>query len=85
MKTPTIFTEKDGKPSMTRVLSFLMFFYFCLSNMVILTSVFNSEKDIEMNTLMFILVHHFLVLLAIYTPKALSKLQEVKEIIQTVK
>ena len=84
MKKTTIFTEKDGKPSITRVLSLLMFFYFCLSNVVILTSVFSSETDIALNTLMFIMVHDFLVLLAIYAPKQLAKISEVKELIQSI-
>lgn len=85
MSKPTIFTEKDGKPSMTRVLSLLMFLYFCLSNIVILTSVFSSENAIDINTLMFIIVHDFLVLLSIYAPKQLSKISEVKEIINSIK
>lgn len=84
-KKVSFFTEKDGKKSMTRLLSFFMFFYFCLSNTVILISVFNGKSDISINTLMFILVHDFLVLLAIYAPKALSKIEEVKELIQIVK
>ena len=85
MEKSGFFTEKDGKQSMTRLMSFLLLWYFFLSNTVILISVFNGVGDIPLNTLMFILIHDVLVLTGIFAPKQLAKMQEIKGLIETIK
>lgn len=79
---------KDGKgnPSSTRLFSWLFMWYFFLINIMIFLLVFLGKSNtLDVNTIVFVSTHDFLVLLAIFAPKALHKIEEIKELIAIAK
>jgi len=74
---------KDGKgnPSSTRLFSYMFLWFFFITNTLALLLIFLGTGGLDVNTILFLLIYDFLLLLAIFAPKQLAKMEEVKEII----
>lgn len=77
--------DAKGRPSSKRLMSWVFMWFFFIMNGLIIFSVFYTPQKLDLQTLMFILILNFLWLLAIFAPTQLSKIQEVKEIIELAK
>ena len=64
----------DGKPSSTRLFSSYFMWYFFIMNIMIMLLIFLGNHTIDVNTITFVSMHDFLILLAIFAPKQLGKI-----------
>jgi len=76
---------ENGKPSSTRLFSSLFIWYFFVINIMIMLLVFLGKTELDVNTIIFTLTHDFLILLAIFAPKQLAKMEEIKGILSIAK
>lgn len=74
--------DAKGNPSSTRWFSSLFMWFFFISNIIMLLLVFLGNFELEINSIIFILTYDFLLLLAIFAPKQLAKIEEIKELIE---
>ena len=74
----------NGKPSSTRWFSSLFMWYFFIINVIIMLLVFFGNTVLDINTIMFITLHDFFILLAIFAPKQLGKIEEMKEFVSSL-
>jgi len=79
------YLKSNGQPSSTRLFSWLFMWFFFITNIMILLLLFLGNTVLDVNTLVFFLSYDFLLLLAIFAPKSLSKVQEIKELIEITK
>ena len=75
----------DGKPSSTRLFSSYFMWYFFVINIMIMLLIFLGNNPADVNTIVFISTHDVLILLAIFAPKQLAKISEMKELIGIAK
>ena len=75
--------DTKGNPSSTRLQAYTMMWFFMIFNLIMFPMMAQLEANIDW--VIAILGFDFLVLLAIFAPKALNKIQEVKEIIELAK
>ena len=79
------YLKSNGQPSSTRLFSYMILWFFFLSNTIILLLLFLGSGTLDSNTLIFVLTYDFILLLAIFAPKQLAKIQEIKEVIELAK
>lgn len=80
------FEDENGDKSSTRLISFLMQFFFYIINIMVFSGILNNPAIINNMQFVFIfLIFDFLMLLAIFIPKQLSKISEIKEVIELAK
>jgi hypothetical protein len=75
----------EGKPSSTRLFSSYFMWYFFIINILVVCLVFLGQQAIDVNTIVFVSTHDVLILLAIFAPKQLGKISEIKGIIELAK
>lgn len=77
---------ENGKPSSTRLFSYYILWLFIVMNIIIFTSVlFGNAPTMELNTLLLIVILDFILLIAIFVPKQLGKIEEIRKIIELAK
>lgn len=77
-KISNYLVDENGKPSSTRLFSWWMLWFFFILNGIYLgltMSKYNAVLDINF------IVYDFMLLLAIFAPKYLSKMQEINNLI----
>lgn len=74
--------DENGKPSSTRLFSWYMLLFFFAMNLMMMTSVLYGKTTVDLNTIILIAVLDLLMLMAIYVPKQLGKIEEVRKIIE---
>jgi magnesium-transporting ATPase (P-type) len=80
------FEDENGDKSSTRLISFLMQFFFYIINIMVFAGILNNPAIISNMQFVFIfLIFDALMLVAIFVPKQLSKLSEIKEVIELAK
>ena len=78
--------DPNGKKSSTRLLSYWFTAFFFLINTLIFTAVlYGTKSSLDMNTMLFILIFDFLLLTAIFVPKNIAKMHEIKQMIDSLK
>jgi hypothetical protein len=77
------FEDENGDKSSTRLTSFLMQFFFYIINIMVFSGIMDDKEIISNMQFVFIfLIFDALMLVAIFVPKQLSKLSEIKEVIE---
>ena len=76
------FKDEEGKPSSTRLFSFYMLLFFFATNLMMLISVLYGKTIVDLNTIILIAILDMLMLTAIYVPKQLGKVEEIRKIIE---
>ena len=77
--------DAKGNPSSTRLFSWYTLWIFFIVVLVELAVVFPNMSELSVNGMIFLLVLDFILLLAVYAPKQLAKIQEIKELIELTK
>ena len=82
----TTLTDHTGKNSSTRRMAwYFMWFFFVINIMVFIAVLFSGKATLDLNTILFILTWDFIILLAIFYPKYLTKIEEIKALINITK
>jgi Na+-transporting methylmalonyl-CoA/oxaloacetate decarboxylase gamma subunit len=80
------FEDENGDKSSTRLTSFLMQFFFYIINIMVFSGIMDDKEIISNMQFVFIfLIFDALMLVAIFVPKQLGKLSEIKEVIELAK
>ena len=77
--------DAEGRPSSTRLFSWYFMWFFFISNLLILVSVFFGSSPVDMNSIIVFLVFDALVLIATFAPKQLNKIEEIRKLIEIAK
>ncbi|KKM71051.1 hypothetical protein LCGC14_1434490 [marine sediment metagenome] len=77
--------DAEGNPSSSRLFSYYFMWFFFISNLLILVSVFFGSSPLDMNSIIVFLVFDALVLIATFAPKQLNKIEEVRKLIELAK
>ena len=78
--------DENGKPSSTRFFSWLMLLFFFVTNFMILLSVlYGKLTTVDLNTIILIVILDLMMLISIFVPKQLGKIEEVRKIIELAK
>ncbi len=84
-KKKGFFQDAKGNMSSGRLFAFLMLLFFFVSNIMILANLLQDSFVLELNSMLFLLVYDSIILTAIYMPKQLAKMTEVRVMIETLK
>lgn len=90
MKISEYLKDAKGLPSSKRLMSYQLLWFFIVFNIIVWAILLvltynNPETNLDSNWLFGVLAFDFLVLLAVFIPTQLSKIQEIKEIIALAK
>lgn len=90
MKIADYLTDAKGLPSSKRLMSFQLLWFFIIFNVIVWTTLliitYNSpDTNLDPNWIIGLLGFDFLVLIAVFVPTQLSKIQEIKEVIALAK
>jgi len=77
--------DEDGKPSSARLFSSYFMWFFFISNIMILCGVLYGNVTVDLNLMLLFMIYDFLLLLAIFAPKQLGKIEEIRKIIELAK
>lgn len=77
--------DDEGNPSSSRLFSHRLLWFFIGSNTLIWLGIFFGKATIDMNFLLVFLIFDALVLLGAFAPKQLSKIEEVRKLIELAK
>lgn len=83
MKLSEYLKDTNGNPSSKRLQSYQLMWFFIIFNLIMFPLLAYLKVDI--NWVIALMGFDFMTLLAIFTPTQLSKIQEVKEIIELAK
>jgi len=81
MKLEKYLVDKNGKPSSKRLMSYRLLVFFMLFNLIMFPLCVYMKVDI--NIVLALSAFDFMLLIAVFAPTQLSKIQEVKEAIHT--
>ena len=84
-KIESYLKDAEGQPSSTRLMSWFFMWFFFISNILILISVFFGSYSVELNSIIVFLIFDALVLIATFAPKQLNKIEEVRKLIELAK
>ena len=83
MRNEKYLVDKNGKPSSKRLMSYQLLWFFMLFNLIIFPLCIYMKVDI--NIVMAVSGFDFMLLIGVFAPTQLSKIQEVKEAIGIAK
>jgi Ca2+/Na+ antiporter len=77
--------DQNGDKSSTRLFSLFFAIFFFVINIMVFLVIMNTPSVLNLNMMLFILIFDFILLLAVFAPKQLGKIEEIKEVIETIK
>ena len=77
--------DENGKPSSARLFSAYFMWFFFVSNIMILSSLLYGNLTVDLNLILMFIIYDFLLLLAIFAPKQLGKIEEIRKVIELAK
>jgi len=77
--------DENGKPSSARLFSAYFMWFFFVSNIMILSGVLYGNVAVDLNLMLMFMIYDFFLLLAIFAPKQLGKIEEIRKIIELAK
>lgn len=80
MKTEKYLVDKNGKPSSKRLMSYQLLWFFMIFNLIIFPLCIYMKVDI--NIVLAVSGFDFMLLIGVFAPTQLSKIQETKEVIE---
>jgi len=90
MKLEAYLQDTQGNPSSSRLMAYMLMWFFMIFNGILwplfgYLTFLKPESNLDINWVIALLAFDFILALMIFTPKTLSKVQEIKEIIELAK